>query len=135
MAIDLDSGVMLKRHTSGMYVYMYFDNPGVYLNGFGKEVPEAIAEEAGFNTKLYAKEKLKRERMAEAMSAIEMELELAKEQGTEKVLVEGGGYKVIGLGLGTANVLDEDGNQMNAQPIPVEMAKALFKKLTKPEKE
>ena len=41
--IDVNRGVMIKKHPSMGLVYMYMDKPGVYLNAFGKELPDKIA--------------------------------------------------------------------------------------------
>ena len=128
-AIDVRRGVMIKRHrASGMQVYMYFDTPGVYLNPHGGTVSEELAAQAGFDTKQYAKERLRRDRMASAMSAIEAELALSADNA-ENVIEERDGFKIIELALGNANVVDEDGHLMNPVPIPVAQAKELLKHL------
>ncbi len=133
--IDVNRGVMIQKHPSMGLVYMYIDEPGVFLNVFGKEVPNEIATQAGYDVKTLGKQKLKRERMASAMSAIELELELASEVGKEEVLWERGGYKVVGLPLGRAYVFDDEGNQLNPTPIPRQEAKVLLDHLVpKPKK-
>lgn len=125
--IDLNRGVEIHRHrASGMYVYMYIDTPGVYLNHFGKPVDEALAEQAGYEVVRLGKEKLKRERMASAMSAIERELALADSAVAEVILEERGGYKVVQLALGNANIFDDEGNKLNSKPIPEQEARLLL---------
>lgn len=124
--IDVNRGVMVKKHPAGFLVYMYMDTPGVYLNAFGNEVPEKIAEQSFFEIERLGKERVKRERMREAMTEIEMELELANSSLEEIVLWERGGYRVIELPLGNAIVMDEDGNKLNPVPIPQGEAKVLL---------
>lgn len=127
--ISYKRGVFIKTEAlSGIDVFMYVDTPGVYLNAYGTEVSEELAKQAGFDVEKYGKEKLKRERMAAAMTAIEQELQLADEQ-EHKVVAEKGGFKVKDLGLGRAIVEDPDGNKLVPTPIPVEQAKLLLKKL------
>ncbi len=84
--IDVNRGVRIKRHPSMGLVYMYIDTPGVFLNTFGKEVPDKIASQAHFDVETLGKERIKRERMAEAMTAIEIELELAITADEEIIL-------------------------------------------------
>lgn len=132
MAIDLNRGVIATRMPiakGGMYVYMYVDTPGEYLNEHGHKVSEGLAREVGFDVARWAKERVKRERMLEARKSIEAELEMLSED-TEKVVKEVNGFKIIELVSGSANVLDQSGALMNFQPIPMEDAEVLLKALT-----
>lgn len=133
-AIDVNRGVMVKRDTaSGMYIYMYIDTPGVYYNGLGREVPEALAASVGYDTATFAREKRKRQMMTEAMGAIEAELELAQSAKTEDILREQGGYKVIGVGTNMAHIAEaETGERITTTPVPVELAMATMDKLVGP---
>lgn len=132
--IDVNRGVMIQKHPSMGLVYMYIDTPGVYLNAFGKEVPDAVAKGAAYDVETLGKERLKRERMAEAMTAIEIELELAITADEETVLWERGGYRVVKLALGNAHVYDDDGNKLTPIPIPEKEAKLLLDHLVPEEK-
>ncbi len=124
--IDVNRGVMIKKHPLGFLVYMYMDQPGVFLNAFGKEVPSEIAKQAHFDVAVLEKQKLKRERMAAAMTSIELELELANESDEQVILWERGGYKVVEMPLGNAFVYDDEGNKLNPMPIPRQEAKVLL---------
>ncbi len=124
--IDVNRGVMVKKHPAMGLVYMYLDTPGVFLNAFGKEVPDSVAEQAHFDVTTLSKEKTKRERMREAMTAIEVELELASTAEAENILVERGGYKIVKLALGNAHVYDDDGNKLTPIPVPEAEAKLLL---------
>ena len=133
--IDVNRGVMIQKHDSMGLVYMYIDTPGVYMNAFGKEVPEAVAKGAHFDIETLGKERIKRERMAEAMTAIEIELELAVTADEETILWERGGYRVVKLALGNAYVYDDENNKLTPIAIPQEEAKLLLDHLVPEEKE
>ena len=133
--IDANRGVMIQRHPSMGLVYMYIDTPGVFLNTFGKEVPEKIARQAHFDVEELGKEKQKRERMAKAMTAIEIELELAITADEETILWERGGYRVVKLSHGKAYVFDDENNKLTPIAIPQEEAKLLLDHLVPEEKE
>ena len=66
MAIDLNRGVSIRGcdKPTCFQVFMYKDEPGVYLNVYGNPVSDEIAEEAGFNVKELGKAKALKERMA-----------------------------------------------------------------------
>lgn len=126
MVIDYDRGVTHKRHPSGLDVYMYKDQPGVFLNAFGREVTPDLAAAAGFDTDHLLKEKAKRERMALAMAAIEEEFE-----GEAKQVKAKGEFKVVHVGFGRHNLLDPDGNKLNPRPLTKEEALKLLEQVAK----
>lgn len=125
MVIDYDRGVTHKRHPSGLDVYMYKDQPGVFLNAFGREVTPDLAAAAGFDVDRLLKEKTKRERMALAMAAIEEEFE-----GEAKQVKSKGEFKAVHVGFGRHNVLDADGNKLNPRPLTKEEALKLLEQMT-----
>lgn len=130
MNINYDRGVQKRKHTaSGVDVYMYFDEPGVYRNAYGHPVSEVLAKQAGFDTETLTKERIKRERMASAMAAIEAELGSDAQKATLDVVLERGGYKVVHIGLGRHNVLDPDGNKLNSIQLPEQEAIKLVEHL------
>ena len=127
--IDYDRGVIFMTHQpTGANVYMYTDTPGVYLNAFAKPVGDDMAREAGFPVEKYAKEKVRRERMAQAMEAIDSELSKVAED-EHQVLSDVKGFKVIDIGLGRHNVQDPDGNVLNSVPLSIEVANKLVERL------
>lgn len=129
--IDYNRGVLKKVHNKlGVDVYMYKDTPGVYLNAYGTEVSEALAAEAGFDIETLGRARLKRERMAQAMAAIEQELNPEVGAGERKLVEERGGFKIMDIGLGRHIVEDPDGNKLTAAPLPLETAKVLLERLT-----
>lgn len=131
--IDFDRGVQIQRQNldnGGMYIYMYIDTPGVYLNAHGKEVPEALAREVGFDVDKHRKARIKREKMSEYMNQVEAELEMLSEAGEEVVLHELGGYKVVQINEDSANVFTTEGDKLNSVALPISKAVALLEKLT-----
>ena len=133
-AIDVDRGVEIRRDPiTGVLVYMYNDTPGEYFNAHGKPLDPAYAGRLGFDIDRHAKLKLKREKMAEFMNRLEIELELANEAKEEVILETRGDYKLVKQALGRADVVSiEDGERMNDHPIPVEEAKILLEALAGP---
>ncbi len=129
--LTYDQGLTKRTHKSGLEIFMVKNEPGVYLNAYGKEVPEALAKEAGFDTVKFGKEKRKRELMAKATE--EIRAQLAKEDDTAPedfaVLREKNGYKVVDMNLGRAIIRDPDGNNLLPMPVPHEQALGLLDKL------
>lgn len=128
IGINLDRPYLMRKATDvNMKLFMYFDQPGVYLNIHGKPVPETVAVKAGFDVKKWAKQKLKNDRMEKFREQVERELEA--EDGDDeietKTIYEVEGFKVIGRALGLADAYDADGEKLNDKPISVEEAKLL----------
>lgn len=129
--IDYDRGVMMNVHPSNVEVYMYLDDPGVYLSAHGTPVTEDFARGAGFDVVEQTKKRQVKERMKVAMTRINAELELA---ASEKVVVmERNGFKLVDLGLDRHQVESPDGLVLNKDPLPLAQAKTLLEALT-PEK-
>lgn len=129
MNINYDLGVIKRKHSaSGIDVYMYVNEPGVFRTAYGTEVSADLAKAAGFDVEVLAKERLKRSRMAAAMAAIEAELADPADP-VQKVLAERGGYKVVAIGLGRTNVLDPDGHKLNSVYLPEAEAVKLIEHL------
>lgn len=133
-AIDLNRGVRIRVHKpTGMRIYMYKDDPGVYYNAHGKTVPIVLAAECGFPVDELSKLKKRKLAMKEAADAIDREMALSNVYKRDVVLKEAGDYKLIDGKLGRAIIKDNDGNLITALPIAMEAAEALFAKLTAPE--
>ena len=127
--IDLNRGVTIRRQpTTGVQVFMYKDTPGVFLNAHGTEVDPELAKSAGFNTEALLKDKLKRERMAVAMSTIEEEF--SSGPAMRETVREADGFKLIAVGLGRHKVLDPDGEELHDKPLTLEEANLLLDQLT-----
>lgn len=127
--IDYNRGVLINVHqATGMDVYMYVDTPGVYLNGHGKPVAEAMAKEAGYPTEEYAKRRQRQERLAAAKEKIEQEFAL--EVGIHKVVREKLGFKLVDIGLERFNVEDPEGVVLHKSPLNKAVAEKLLDHLT-----
>ncbi len=110
---------------------MYIDNPGVYINAFGNDVPEALAAGAGFDVERLGKLRVRHERMAMAKEAIEAELGMAEAE--RNVKLERAGFKLLDLGLERYHIEDPDGNLLTPMPVPESIAMTLLNQLS-PEK-
>jgi len=129
-AIDYNRGVHKQAdNTSGVEVYMYVDDPGVFLNAFGNPVTDAVAKSAGYDVERLKKLRLKKQRLADAARLIEQELDVP-EGAVRKVDGEKAGFKVLDIGLDRYHVEDPDGNQLTPHPVPKAVAYTLLEQLT-----
>lgn len=128
--INYDLGVQKRiDEKTGIEVFMYKREPGVFYNIFGKVLPEEIAADAGFDVAALTKHKLAREKMVEAQAAIEAELGLGAAQ--RKVIKEEKGYSLIQLGSGLCT-MEYEGQQISAVALPKAQAEKLFNRLANP---
>ncbi len=137
MPVNVDYDQPLVKRVvgdTGVHVYMYKAQPGVFLDAFGREVPEALAAEAGYDVARLSLAKEKQARQKKALEQIEMELEGADNR-EHKVVKTKGLYKLVDLGLGRMMIMDDEDNQITALPIPKEQAEKLFEALTADSKE
>lgn len=125
--IDVNRGVTMKIHPSGVRVYMYKDEPGFYLSGQGTPVGEDLAREAGFDVAQLGKKRAIKEKMAEAQARILADMELAQEG--RKVLAERQGFQLVDIGYGRHQVLGPDGILLTPQWLPLEQGQQLFEQL------
>jgi hypothetical protein len=124
--IDYDLGVIINIHkNTGMDVFMYVDEPGVYLNAHGDKVAQEIAAEAGYDVEKYSKARVKMDRKKQALAMIDAELADEKDV-VEVALAERNGYKVVSTGLGRHHVVDPDGNRLTTFPVSLDIAQKLF---------
>lgn len=130
--LDYDRGLIINVHqTSGMDIYMYVDDPGVFLTAHGKPVSDELAKEAGYDVVKLAKDKNKKQRKAEANAMIDAELADDKDI-KEEVVEERNGYKIVTTGLGRHHLIDPDGNRLTSVPQPLESAQKLLKGMAGP---
>lgn len=129
--IDLDRGVHMRTNAGagGIQIYMYVDTPGVYLDAFGHEVPEELAEGAGFDVEHLRKKRQLAERRAAAIKQVEDEM-AAADEGDAIVVRERAGWQILDIGLGRHILKDPDGNNINPVPLPRQSADALLEQLT-----
>lgn len=126
--MDADRGYAMRViDGSGVQVYMYLDEPGIFRNAFGQEVDESLARLAGFDVDRLLKERAKRERLKAAFEQIEAEM--AEGEAKQEVALERSGYTLIDLGLGRFQIKDPEGGLLTAMPVPEEVARRLFDQL------
>lgn len=103
-------GVIIRTNpTLNMDVYMYLDDPGVYLNVYGKPVPPALAAEAGFDIGRWEKARKKKQAFLVFKSEQEA-IEAADEsEDARKVVAESDGFSLIELPLGRGTIIGPDG--------------------------
>jgi hypothetical protein len=131
-AIDLDRGVHMRTNAQagGIQIYMYVDQPGVYYDPFGNEVPDVLAEGAGFDVSLLAKQRKLKEMKEKAVAAITEEFEKADIVGKEVVVRSRGGFTLVDLGAERHIIKDQDGNSINPVPLPRSQADLVLDQLT-----
>ena len=105
MNIDLNRGVTYRRHGSGMLVFMYKKEPGVYLSASGVEVSEDLARAAGFPVDELHVLRERSDKIAEAMSKIDAEFGAAEDE----MVYENGGFEAVCGGPGRFYVRDAEG--------------------------
>jgi hypothetical protein len=107
-----------------MDVFMYADNPGVYLNVYAKVVPSSIAKEAGFDIVRWAKAKQKRDTLLKFKHNLD-EAEALDEEASRKVLDTREGFTLIELPLGRGSIAGPDGDIM-VPAAPMEIVRKSF---------
>lgn len=127
-AIDFDRGVMICSHPSGVDVYMYFDDPGVYLTAHATKVSEEMARAAGYDVEVWGKKRQIRVAMAQAQAKV-MEQFAAAELEANIVVKEKGGFKVVDIGVGRFVIKDPDDETITDQAMSKEAAEILLDQL------
>lgn len=126
--IDYDRGVVINTHKEyNIEVYMYKDDPGVYLSAHGTPVSNEVAQGAGFDIEKFGRLKLKKERMNKAMQLIEKELDTIEVK--KDVVEERGGLQLVDIGLDRFQVIGPDGEALNKTPLSREQGSRLLKGL------
>ncbi len=111
--IDLDRGVIIRAiQDTGMDVFMYRDDPGVYLTAFGNVVTEEVASMAGFNIAKWRRLRNRKLGIAKAAELLDAEEALADSEAQRTIVHDKDGFKVVLLGLGRHIVEDPDGNNL-----------------------
>jgi hypothetical protein len=122
--IDVTRGVEIRRDRStGVRVYMYINEPGVYLNAFGKPLAESFANKAGFPTERYSRMRNAREKIADFTRKMQHEMDVSSLTENREVVVARGGYTVYAMPYGNAIVTSDEGD--NLTPTPIAQASAL----------
>lgn len=131
--IDYDRGVLIRTNpTLGMDVFMYADDPGVYLNAAGKQVPPATAKAAGYDIDRWAK--LRKKKLAMQSFAKQLDAtDLQDKEGTSRtVIADRDGFQLVEMTLGRAQIMSPDGDAIT-QPVAIELARKAFDDMFPPE--
>lgn len=125
--IDLDRGVMCKPHPKGFHVYMYLDDPGVFMTAHGSPLPARIAREAGYDVEVLEKQRKIAQELAKRRK--DLEKELALDEAAETVIREAKNYKLVSAGSGMARIVTKTGEAVTPVALPKAEAEALFQEL------
>lgn len=127
--IDVNRGVSIWRYPKGgMDVFMYKNEPGIYLDAHGREVPEKLAKAAGAPVEKYRKRRMIKEEQARVTEALKEKYEL----DAPEVVKEVDGLQLIELPGGMMRVsrVVEGETEHLSQPIAPEFAKELFEDMS-----
>lgn len=124
--VDVDRGAMCCIHRSGMTVWMYLDDPGVYFDDHLALVPDAVAKEAGFNVERNRKLRIRNEELKRVRAVMDEKLQI---DSTTQIMAESGRYRLEQYENGMARVVTDDG-PLFSTPMTFSIAEALFKSLT-----
>lgn len=134
LEVDLDRGMEIHSHPStGMDVFMYVDDPGVYLSAHGTPVSEQLAEQAGFDIERFGRER----RIKQALAAAHKQImdDFNANGGGPKIIEEREGFKVVDIGMDRHQVMSPDGKVLNTVPLSLANAKILLEHLVVVDKE
>ena len=136
MKIDYDRGVTIRIDPkTGTKIYMYKDEPGVFLNGHGHEVEDSLAARCGFDTKSLKRLKAKRDAIKQAHDEIEAQFEGDDATGpTDKVVEENAeGYRIVQKLFGRHAVYspEPEGEKLHDGWLTKEEAHHLFNTIVK----
>lgn len=127
--IDLDRGVISRTDpVTGMDVYMYVDEPGVYRSAHGSEVDVSLASRCGFDVTDHMKRRRIQLALAAAQDKVLAELQAA-DQSTKTVVKEADGFKIIDIGYDRYQVLSPDEDVLTPTPLNLRSAVILLGQL------
>lgn len=124
--INRNRGCSIRFHPSGFRVIMYKDAPGEYMDERGASLSEKLAGEAGFDVATLRKERVKRQRMAEAQARIEQEFATEQDDVEALLSVPESGLTVKHIGKGKYAIMDEEGNRLTKKPLTKAEAQTLM---------
>lgn len=135
MPINLDHGYTIRLHPHGFRVCMLKSDPGLYYDGSGELVSDDIAKQAGFDVQAFAKERLKKARLAEARKKIEAEFAAEEERVAQEINREfegdAGGekprYEVKHGGAGRYYIFDAEGKKVTTKGMTRAEAEVMLK--------
>ena len=125
--IDLNRGcIKRKDKDSGIEVYMYKDDPGVYYTPTGEKVSTAMAKKAGYDTGQLAVDKARLDKLSEAQDRINAEFGVTDVGNA----FEAGGFAARHIGLDRYHVFDATNTQLTREPCTKDQAIDLVRELS-----
>lgn len=109
--LDLDRGVTVRFHPSGMKVCMYDDDPGVYLTEGAQPLNVQIAREAGYDVEKDLRQRAVNQRMAEYRRKLEEEAR-SEEDALAQAATDRSNYRVQHIGAGQYAIFDKGGKRL-----------------------
>lgn len=119
--VNVNAGIIQMVTPGGVKVCMYVDRPGYYYTIKGEPVPEKVAEMAGFETEILARQ---RDLQADQARAKEM-LRDAMVTKAMKLEAKRGAFALYSIGNGLA-VVHKDGVPLTDQAAPFAAMQELF---------
>ncbi len=126
--IDYNRGLIKgKDQSTGVNVYMYLDDPGVYLSSQGTMVSQAVAERAGFDIARHRNERIRRLRIGKAKEMIEAQLD--HEESKSSTIKVQNGWAIKHIGFGKHYIEAPDGSIITDRNLTLEQAHGLLQEL------
>ncbi len=124
--IDWNRPLVMQKHPAGFTVHTYRDEPGVYRDAHGKELPEQVAKKAGFNIERLRQEAERLKTRAELLSEGDR---LALDAEVREVVEENSHFKLVHIGHQVFVIENADGDRL-ITPTSEVAARSVFADLT-----
>jgi hypothetical protein len=124
--IDWNRPLVMQKHPAGFTVHTYRDEPGVYRDVHGKELPEQVAKKAGFNIDRLRQEAERLKTRAELLSEGDR---LALDAEVHEVVEENTHFKLVHIGHQVFVIENADGDRL-ITPTSEVAARSVFADLT-----
>ena len=112
MGLDLNRGVTLRFHPTGIKIGTYDAAPGVYYLETGDLLEDArLAKEAGFDVERDLRTKLKNERLAKYKAELDAEMQ-SEEDALASAMSKRGNVDVRHIGGGQYAIFDKSGTRL-----------------------
>lgn len=128
MSIDLDRGCIIRQHSSGIRIAMYYDSPGDYYDERGVLVSRDFAQQAGFDVADLEKQKQKSKRLKVFQQQLEREYSSEQDRIAEAISA-GGKLKARHIGGGQYAIFDGE-NQLTKYAMTKEDAALVLTQLS-----
>lgn len=126
--IDYDRGVIIKVVPSlGLDIFMYRDQPGVYLNAYGQPVSLELAAQAGFNVAKHTQQRTKQRLIDEFRRKLDADMKAELEATDKVVVLEREGFSLVAIAEDRHFIESPDGQNLTpGRYLTREEGEALF---------